>query len=354
MTQEEMTPRERWLAVLKGEQPDRIPMDYWSTPEATRKLLDHLGLRTVWQMYKHLHIDRVLTVKPKYAGPRLRPGYDVYGRRHRNIGHGGGKYRECVYHPLAQYETVDEIAANYTWPSADLYDYSVVHDQVRGKEQYPIQGGGSEPFLIYKDLRGMEQAYMDLLERPEIVHYCLDKLFDFAYENTVRIYAQLPGRVVLSYVAEDFGGQESLLFSRKVIRTFFIPRMQRMIDLAHSAGVYAFFHSDGAIRTIIPDMLDAGIDVLNPIQWRCRDMDRATLKAEFGGRVVFHGGGDNQHTLPFGSVADVRQETIDNITLLGKGGGYILAPCHNIQVVSPPENIVALYQTGYEYGRMGL
>ncbi len=350
MTPDTMTPRERWLAVLQRRSPDRVPMDYWSTPEATRKLLKHLGLRTVWQMYARLHIDRVLTVKPNYAGPRLRPGYDIYGRRHRNIGHGGGKYRECVYHPLAAFETVDEIEANYTWPTPDLYDYSEIRDQVRGKEQYPIQGGGSEPFLIYKDLRGMEQAYMDLLERPEMVHYCLDKLFDFADENTVRIYEQLPGQVVLSYVAEDFGGQESLLFSRKVIRTFFVPRMKRMIDLAHSAGVYAFFHSDGAIRSIIPDMLEAGIDILNPIQWRCRDMDRATLKTEFGDKVVFHGAGDNQHTLPFGSVADVKQETIDNLALLGKDGGFILAPCHNIQVVSPPENIVAMYETGYAYG----
>lgn len=354
MKQDTMTPRERWLAVLRREKPDRLPMDYWATKEATRKLLDHLGLRTVWQMYRHLHIDRVVGVRPTYIGPRLRPGYDIYGRRHRQIGHGDGKYRECVYHPLAQYETIEEIEANYSWPTADLYDYREIPSQVRGKEDYPIQGGGSEPFLIYKDLRGMEQAYIDLLERPEMVHYCLDKLFDFAYENTVRIYEQLPGQVVLSYVAEDFGGQETLLFSRKVIRTFFIPRMKRMIDLAHSAGVYAFFHSDGAIHTIIPDMLEAGIDVLNPIQWRCREMERGTLKAEFGDRVIFHGGADNQQTLPFGTSADVRQETIDNITLLGKGGGYILAPCHNIQVVSPPENIVALYRTGYEYGRMWL
>jgi uroporphyrinogen decarboxylase len=349
-----MTPRERWQAVLKREKPDRMPMDYWSTPEATRKLLDHLGLRTIWQMYKRLHIDRLVSVKPKYAGPRLRPGYDAYGRRYRNIGHGGGKYRECVYHPLAMYNTIDEIEANYTWPTPDLYDYTVVHDQIRGHEEYPIRAGGSEPFLIYKDLRGMEQAYIDLLERPELVHYCLDKHFAFAYEDTVRLYEQLPGKVLISYVAEDFGGQEALLFSRKVIRTFFMPRMKRMIDLAHRANVYAFFHSDGAIRSIIPDMIEAGIDILNPIQWRCRDMDRATLKAEFGDRLILHGGGDNQYTLPFGSVDEVRQETIDNITLMGKGGGFILAPCHNIQVVSPPENIVAFYETGYACGRMGL
>jgi uroporphyrinogen decarboxylase len=124
-----------------------------------------------------------------------------------------------------------------------------------------------------------------------------------------------------------------------------------MIDLAHEAGAYAFFHSDGSIRAILPDMIAAGIDVLNPIQWRCQGMERPALQRDFGDQVIFHGGMDNQQTLPFGSVDDVRQEVIDNIAILGKGGGYILAPCHNLQVISPPENIVTLYETGLAYGR---
>ncbi len=347
-----MTPKDRWLAVLRGQKPVRIPIDYWATEETTRKLRRHLGCRTVWQLYERLHIDRGVTVRPRYVGPRLRPGYDIYGRRYKRVSYGEGVYRECVYHPLAGYQTLAEIEQNYTWPTADWFDYSELPQQIKGKEKYPIQGGGSEPFLIYKDLRGMEQAYMDLVENPEMVHYCLDKLFDFCYQNTLRIYEQLPGKVDLSYIAEDFGGQESLLFSRSMIQTFFIPRMKRMIDLAHQAGVYAFFHSDGAIREIIPDMITAGIDVLNPIQWRCKGMDRAALKRDFGDQVVFHGGMDNQQTLPFGSQEDVRQEVIDNIRILGAGGGYILAPCHNIQVITPPENIVTLYETGYEYGQM--
>ena len=97
-------------------------------------------------------------------------------------------------------------------------------------------------------------------------------------------------------------------------------------------------------------MIAAGIDVLNPIQWRCKGMDRAGLKRDFGEQVIFHGGVDNQYTLAFGTVEEVRQEVIDNIRILGESGGYILAPCHNIQAVSPVENIVALYQTGLEYG----
>ncbi|MCD6506109.1 uroporphyrinogen-III decarboxylase-like protein [Candidatus Poribacteria bacterium] len=347
---ESMTPKERWLAVLNRKKPDRIPMDYWATGEATEKVMKYLGCSSVDEMFKRLHIDRVIGVGPRYIGPPIEPGYDMYGCRYEKVNYGTGVYSECVYHPLAQYNSIEEIERNYTWPTADWFDYSVIPDQIKGREMYPIRGGGSEPFLTYKNLRGMEQAYMDLILNPDLVHYCLDKLFDFCYENTLRIYEQIPGKVNISYVAEDFGSQEGLLISREHIREFFIPRMKRMIDLAHQAGAYVFFHSDGAIREIIPDMIEAGIDVLNPIQWRCKGMDRKGLKRDFGDKVIFHGGVDNQYTLAFGTVEEVREEVIYNIQVLGEGGGYILAPCHNIQAVSPPENAVTMYETGYEYG----
>ncbi len=353
MAGDSMTPKERWLAVLAGQTPDRVPMDYWGTPEATRKVRAYLGCRTRWDLIERLRIDAVVGVGPKYAGPKLPRNRDMFGRRFKNVDYGGGKYAECIGGPLESFHSVDEIEANYTWPSVDWFDYSVIPNQIRGrKRNYPIRGGGSEPFLIYTELRGREQAYIDLVEHPDIVHYCLDKLFDLSYENTLRIYEQIPGQVDLSYVAEDFGGQESLLFSPAIIREFFLPRMKRMIDLAHQAGAYAFFHSDGAIRRIIPDMIEIGIDVLNPIQWRSSGMDRAGLKKDFGDQVVLHGGVDNQYTLPFGTVDEVRAEVRDNIEMMGQGGGYILAPCHNIQAVSPPENVVAMYEAGWEYGRI--
>ncbi len=344
-----MTSRERWLAVLAGQTPDRVPVDYWGTDEATSKLVHHLGLRNRWQAFEELHIDRVVGVLPEYVGPPLPRLIDMYGCRYHYCEYGTGRYRECVSGPLEQYQSIEEIESSYVWPTVDWFDYSVLPNQIRGrKQQYPVQGGGSEPFLVYANLRGREQAYIDLVINPEMVHYCLDKLFDFCYENTVRIYETLPGRIDLSYVAEDFGGQENLLYSRKVIREFFLPRMKRMIDLAHESGVYAFFHSDGAIRTIIPDMLDIGIDVLNPLQWRSTGMEREGIKRDFGDKVVLHGGVDNQHTLAFGTVEDVQNEVLENLEILGKGGGYILAPCHNVQAVSPPENIVAMYETAYE------
>jgi uroporphyrinogen decarboxylase len=347
-----MTSRERWLAVLQRQVPDRLPMDYWATPEATHKIMKHLGCATEEELFRQLHIDKPFTVEPPYSGPPPPPGHDLYGCRYEDVDYGTGVYAECVHHPLAQYGSIEEIEAHYTWPTADWFDYAPLREQVKGKEHLPIRGGGSEPFLTYVNLRGMEQAYADLLQDRALVEYCLDKLFAFAYEHTRRIYETIPGRVNITYVAEDFGSQENLLFSPRIIRQVFVPRMKRMMDLAHQAGAYVFFHSDGAIREIIPDMIAAGIDALNPLQWRARGMDREGLKRDFGDKVILHGGVDNQYTLPFGSPAEVRQEVLDNIRILGAGGGYILAPCHNIQAVSPAENVVALYEAGYEYGRL--
>jgi len=351
MGNERMTPRERWEAVLQRRKPDRVPMDYWATNEATARIMKHLGCRTKWELFQRLHIDAEVRVKGRYAGPKLRPKTDAFGRRFRNVDYGTGVYRECVHSPLAGYVSVAEIEKKYTWPNPDWWDYSDIRKQVRGKEMYPIRGGGSEPFLIYKELRGHEQAFTDLIENPEIVHYCLDKLFDLAYDDSVRIAERIPDLVMLSYIAEDMGGQTDLMLSVAHIREFLLPGMKRMIDLAHQQGAYVFHHNDGNCRRIIPEMIELGIDLLNPIQWRCPGMDREGLKKDFGPRIIFHGGMDNQHTLPFGSVEDVRREVLDNLRILGEGGGYILAPCHNIQANTPPENVVAMYEAGFEAGR---
>ncbi len=350
MPVETMTPRERWLAVLNHEKPDRIPMDYWGTGEAGAKLVAHLGCADLSEALRRLHVDTPVNVGPRYAGPPVPEGQDLHGCRHRQVQYEGGSYNECVHNPLAAFSSVEEIEANYTWPSVDWFDFSGIPDQVKGKEDRPVRGGGSEPFLTYKKLRGQEQAFMDLVLNPEIVHYCLDKLFDFCYESTRRIFEQIPGQVKITYVAEDLGSQESLLISKAHIHEFLLPRMKRMMDLTHEAGSYVFHHSDGSVMDVIPDLIEAGIDVLNPIQWRCKGMDRQVLKDRFGDQLVFHGAVDNQQTLAFGTVEDVKAEVADNLRILGAGGGYILAPCHNIQAVSPPENIVAMYETAYEMG----
>ena len=345
-----MTPRERWLAVLRHEKPDRVPLDYRATDETSAQLLRHMGCTDMSEVFERLHIDPVVDVLPRYTGPFVPPDEDVFGIGYENTDYGTGHYHNAVRHPLARYRSVDEIEANYAWPSPDWYDYSVIPQQIVGKEECVIRGGISEPFATYKWLRGVEQAYLDLIENPEMVHYCLDKLYDLCYEDARRIYETIPGQVVWTWVAEDVGSQEGLLISLSHIETFFLPRMKRMIDLAHEAGAYTFHHSDGAVRKNIPNIIGVGIDVLDPVQWRCNGMDREGLKRDFGDALVFHGAMDNQFTLAFGSVADVRREVEENIRILGEGGGYILGPCHNLQVIGPPENIVAMYEAGYEYG----
>ena len=350
MPKETMTPRERWLAVLRRQNPDRVPMDYWATPEASQKIMKHLGCSSEREMLQKMHVDFPVEVKPSYSGPSIPSGYDEFGCRYEMMNYGTGEYEECVFHPLAQYSRIKDIQRSYTWPDPDWWDYSRIKDQLAGNEEYPIHGGHCEPFLAYKKLRGEEQSYLDLVMNPEIVHYCLDKLFHLAYENIRRLHDQASGQVMFSYVAEDMGSQNDLLYSPDHIREFLLPRMKKAVELVHQAGAYAFHHNDGSIRRILPDLIRIDIDILNPIQWRCKNMDRAELKREFGDKVIFHGGMDNQVTLAFGSEEDVKKEVLDNLRILGEGGGYILSPCHNIQAVSPPENIVAMYQTGYENG----
>jgi len=344
-------------------------MDYWATSETTQILLKHLGCETEKELYHRLHIDKPVTVRPRYRGPSFGryfdpgsndpvtglavsagTGNDLFGNTYRAVDYGTGMYVECIDHALSHFHTVEEIEKHVTWPSADWWDYSIIPSQIKGNEDSPIRGGGSEPFLVYKYLRGDEQAAVDLVENPELVHHCLDKLFEYSYQLTLRIYEQIPGKVTITYVAEDLGAQDNLLYSPAVIREFLLPRMKRMIDLVHESGAFVVHHDDGAIRKILPDLIEIGIDALNPVQWRCSGMDREELKREFGDVLIFHGGVDNQHTLPFGSVEEVRKEVIDNLRLLGQGGGYILSPCHNMQSITPVQNIVTLYETGYEYG----
>ena len=349
MPKNSMNPRERWLAVVRREKPDRIPMYYRATEEATEKLLNHLGC-SMEEMRARLHIDTLCGVGPRYVGPQRPPGEDLYGRRSRIVHYEGGSYPECVHHPLAEFDSVEEIEANYTWPTADWFDYRGIPRQIEGVEDRAVIGGGSEPFLIYKDLRGEEQAFIDLIEHPDIVHYGMEKLYGYCYENTRRIYEQIPGKVDVTSVAEDMGAQDRLLYSRAHLEEFFFPYMKRMMDLAHETGAYVDTHSDGAVCEILPDLIEMGTDILNPIQWRCAGMERERLKRDFDDNLIFEGAMDNQYTLPFSTVEEVRQEVRDNIRILGEGGGFIMTPCHNIQVVGPPENVVAMYETGYEEG----
>ena len=350
MSKESMTPRERWTAVLMKKKPDRVPLFWSSTQETLQNIKKYLNVSETQELFKKLHIDEVVSVFPEYIGPKCPEDKDFFGCGFKKVSYGYGVYSECVYHPLAEYETLEQIKKNYKFPSIDWFDFSTIKKQIQGREHLPVYGGGMEPFLRYTQLRGLERAMLDLIEKPDIVDYCLEQIFQLYYRITMGIFDEIGNKVLLTMVAEDLGSQETLLFSPDTIRKFLLPRMKKMMGLAHENGSWVITHSDGAIRDIIPDLIDCGMDVLNPVQWRCKGMDRKLLKQDFGNKICFHGAMDNQYTMPFGTVDQVKQEVIDNIRILGENGGYFLGPCHNLQSITPPENIVAMYETAYENG----
>ena len=141
MSRDEMTSKERWLAVLNREPVDRVITDYQATPEASAKLREYLGCATLDEVYERLHIYGKVTVEGKYVGPEPPEGQDIWGCRHEYVDYGTGKYLECVYHPLGEFASVEEIERNYTWPEPDWWDYTDLPQQLRSHQHQAIRGG---------------------------------------------------------------------------------------------------------------------------------------------------------------------------------------------------------------------
>ena len=349
-----MTPRERWLALLSGRKADRVPCDYWGTGEITIRLQRDLGCESERALWERLGVDKCIYLGPVHPGAlesgwHLQSLFSIWGVKTRSIAYGDGigEYQEDAYHPLGEAETVAEIEA-FDWPDPADFDIGALRRAGQEWKGYPILGATSEPFYLYCRLRGMEQALEDLIARPAIADAILGRILRFDEALIRRVLTEAGDLVDLIYVAEDLGTQESLLMSPKLFRRFLKPRMAQLIEMIHSFGARVFHHDDGAIRALIPDLIEIGIDILNPIQWRCRGMDRDVLAQSFGDRVVFHGGIDNQQTMPFGTPEEVRSQVRENIAMFSAGRGYIVAPCHNLQANTPTENVVALYQAVHE------
>lgn len=355
MARQAMTPRQRWLALLAGERPDRIPTDYQATDEVTDRLLRELQCKDIEALYRQLHIDarRYVAATPLRTHHPDDPGADLWGIRYRTIDYGSGAYREPDHHPLAAMTEVAQIDA-WRWPDPDDFDYQAISRQLDADDGYrPIHCGCFEPFLLYGYLRGLERSFEDLVLRPEIADAILGHLFDFHYHHLRRSFEAGDGRIDLTWVAEDLGSQFGPLISLETYRRFLMPHQINMAQLARSFGIHVMYHTDGAARLFLPDLIDrVGIEILNPIQWRCPGMEREGLVADFGDRLIFHGSIDNQQTLPFGSPDDVRAEVFESVAIY-RSARWICNPCHNLQPNTPTENILAMYQAIHARGRLG-
>lgn len=349
-----MTPRERWLALFNKQKPDRIPTDIWATGEVYEKLHEHLGTTNLEELSLKLNIDSwrwfwpVATVTSHPDDPKA----NIWGLRFRNIDYGSGSYSEAENTPLGEFTDAEQLKS-FKWPNPDHIDW----DQTRKNlATLPgdrlICGGHYEPFLLYCWMRGIENAMVDLVENPDFAHEALHRIFQYHLEVNRRLWEIGKGKIDVMYMAEDLGSQASLLMSLKSIRQFILPNQKAMADCARGYGVHIFYHTDGAARPVIPDLINVtGIEILNPLQWRCPGMELEGLTRDFGDKIIFHGAVDNQHTIPYGTVQDVKNEVLSHIETF-KGYRWICAPCHNLQPVTPVENILALYETIHEYGKL--
>ncbi len=349
-----MNARERVLAAIHRQPFDRVPTDIWATGEVWQRLRERFG--TDAEVRAALHIDGMAGVGPAYIGPTLvaPPGEncDYWGIRTRPMAYATGVYDEYSCHPLASATTIDDLEA-YPWPQAEWFDFSTVREQaLAGRRTQAVAGGYMAPFYQHNKLRGLELSLMDPVLAPEFTHHLLRRTCDFIYAYHQRLFEAADGLIDLAQVTDDLGSQTGPLISLALYREFYAPHHQRFIDLCRQHNVRVMHHDDGAMRDFLPDLVNMGIEILNPVQWNCPGMDAAALKRDFGDRLAFHGGIENQRILPFGSPAEVRAEVRHCIdSLANDGTGYILAPCHNIQPVTPMENIVAMYEEAWEYGR---
>ncbi len=347
-----MNARERMLAAINHQPVDRVPTDIWATGEVVEKLVASLGAD--WAAA--LHIDGMGGTGARYIGPALPAvaegeGSDMWGIRTRRQAYGTGVYYEQCAWPLAEATTIDDLE-RYPWPQAEWFDYSEMRaGAARARETQAVQCGYMAPFYYHNLLRGLEQSLIDPLDDPDFTRHLLGRLADAFYGYHRRMFEACDGLIDVAQVTDDYGSQTGPLISLAVFREFYRPHLTRFIDLCKEFGIKVFHHDDGAIRTFIPDLIAMGIDILNPIQHVCPGMELDGLKRDFGAALCFHGGIDNQRVLPFGTPEEVRAEVRLNIdTLAADGTGYILAPCHALQPVTPVENIVAMYDEALVYG----
>jgi uroporphyrinogen decarboxylase len=253
---------------------------------------------------------------------------------------------------LAEAQSVDDLA-RFRWPLVDWFDYSAMRAQAEeARRKQVVFCGYMAPFYFHNMLRGLEQSLIDPLLDSEFTHELIRRISDFFYAYHRRMFETCAGLIDIAQVTDDLGSQTGPLISLEMYREFYAPQHKRFIDLCHEFDIKVFHHDDGACRPFLPLLVEMGIDILNPIQWTCPGMDRVELKREFGGQICFHGAVENQRILPFGTAEEVRKEVRDCIDLLASDGtGFILGPCHNLQINTPVENIIAMYDEAFRYGK---
>jgi uroporphyrinogen decarboxylase len=356
-----MTSRERILTALDHRQPDRCPTFIWINGDALERLMSHVGVDTLADLEEELGIDRWHTTDVPGRAPldyeervaRFVPD-ELRSRKDLSIGaegtvrrtHAGINYLDdVVRYPLEDVASVAELR-EYPFPSPDLL--GPVPDEIKRRVAdikatgAVVDGGVEQPFKTAFRLRGMENILCDFLVNPAIANEIYDICYDF---NTARSLKLAEAGVDVITIVGDIAMQDRLIMSPDTWRAYDKPRLTRMIAAVKSAHphVKIYMHSDGQMTDIVGDLVDAGLDILNPIQPEC--MDPLDIKKKWGDRLVLHGGISLQKTIPFGTADDVADEVRRLVRECGKGGGFVLGPANVFIVEFPVENIVTAYMT---------
>ena len=267
-----------------------------------------------------------------------------------------GFYYDMYHHPLASANSLDDLR---TYPFPDPLDdgrflqlRSQVEAAISKGKSVVLSGPCAGVAEVYSWLRGFEQFYIDLALNPTFVAYMLDRLVEFKCAFWERALKEIGELVDVVVEADDLGGQNSPLMSPKIYRSLIQPRHKRLFSFIKAqAPVKLFYHTCGAVRVLIPDLIDAGIDILNPVQISASGMGLEALKRDFGRDLVFWGGGvDTQRILGTATPDKIREHVKQNIEALAPGGGFVFAAVHDIQANIPPENILAMCEAWKTFG----
>ena len=380
-----MNSRARVLLALNHKEPDRVPFDLGGTVvsgihvRAYRALRAYLGLPQVepklvdiFQLIVQVDDDVLdrLGVDVKNVAPRSSGTYRIeikdmgdytyfydefkIGWRMPKV---GGLYYDMFDHPLAGPITEADVD-RFPWPDPlDPSRFTGLWEKARSvaeKEQRAVVVGSMSAGVleIAAWTRGFADYFADLAGNERLIGYIMDKVLEQKLAYWGKIFDLLGDYVDVAQEADDFAGQDRMLISPDTYRRLIKPRHKVLFDFIHSRSkAKVLFHSCGSVRPIIPDLIEIGVDALNPVQVSARGMDSAELKREYGKDLAFWGGGvDTQRILCSGSPQEVREEVKRRVQDLMPGGGFVFNTVHNIQANVPPENIMAMWEALQEYG----
>ena len=352
-----MNSKERVLKALNHEITDRVPFMYRDVPEVRDRIKRDLKLKTDDQLFEYLDID-FRWVGPKYIGPKQEIDEhhkkDFWGVEWKftKFNDNAGYWNE-VNHPLAEAQTIEDLE-NYQWPKVEWWDFSDIEAQCDKYADYAIMTapGIPSPAIFQSPIQpllGVERSLMEPYMNPEFFAALIKKILDFQVPFIEKMMKAGNGKIDFFRIGDDFGTQQGLLMDNDTWKQYIQPAFMQMADTAKKYGAHYYQHTCGAVRDLIPDLIDTGVEVLDPIQVKANRMVPAELKAEFGNRLCFSGGVDEQDLLPNGTPEQVKEEVHKLLDDMAPGGGFFIGPTHNFQDDISTENIVALYEAAKEW-----